>query len=165
MLAYLFWHRPSEGADIAEYERRLRAFHRVISGPSASFRVDPLPFAPEDGYEDWYLVRTWSALGSLNDAAVTGARSGPHEAVAALAGAGWGGVYRLLHGAAVPPSSVRWATKPSGVSYEDFVQTLSATTLWQRQMVLGPAPEFCLAEEGAADGARARSRTPIHLDK
>ena len=162
MLAYVFWHRPRDGVEVALYERRLRAFHREVREPSSSFRVAPLPFTPDDGYEDWYLVPTWAELGSLNAAAVTGARGGPHEEVAALAGEGWGGVYRLVRGAAVAPSSVRWTTKPAHESYDGFLQALSEETVWQRQMVLGPAPEFCLVGRGAVDEGCSGARTPVY---
>ena len=44
-----------------------------------------------------------------------------------------------------------WFAKPAGMSYEDLYRMLQAEvervgesgSVWQRQMVLGPAPEFC----------------------
>ena len=31
MLAYVFWHAPAEGAEIAAYERALLAFHHSLA--------------------------------------------------------------------------------------------------------------------------------------
>jgi hypothetical protein len=137
MLAYVFWHRPRHDVPAAEYEARLREFLARLEVPAASFRLDTLPFGTGGGYEDWYLVEDWSALGVLNRAAVTG-RPGPaHDAVADLAEAGWGGVYALVRGPAEPPAGARWADRPGD----------DAPAVWRRQLVLGPAPEFCLGEE------------------
>jgi hypothetical protein len=54
-----------------------------------------------------------------------------------------------------------WCAKPAGVSYSQFVARLPSGETWQRQMVLGPAPEFCIvgvdagaALAGVAIGAR-----------
>jgi hypothetical protein len=133
-LAYVFWHRPAEDVARSDYEERLRAFHATLESPSGSFRLHALPWKAVDGYEDWYLVEDWAALGELNEAALAPARRAQHDAAAAASVAGWGGVYRLLHGASEPPAAARWSA-----AHED------AGTAWQRQMVLGPAPEFCLA--------------------
>jgi hypothetical protein len=69
-LAYVFWHRPREDVDPAGYEDSLRAFHATLDLPSASFRLEALPFDERGGYEDWYLVEDWARLGELNAAAV-----------------------------------------------------------------------------------------------
>ncbi|MDP9479541.1 MAG: hypothetical protein M3R38_28375 [Actinomycetota bacterium] len=43
-----------------------------------------------------------------------------------------------------------WLAKPPGTDYRDFFSVLEpfvrgpGRSLWQRHMVLGPAPEFCL---------------------
>jgi len=159
MLAYVFWHRPQPGTPLADYEEGLRAFHGRVSVPSASFRVSALPFGDADaGYEDWYLVASWAALGELNAAAVSGARRPPHDAVARLAADGWGAVYLLVRGHARPPTTTRWVSKPSTESYDAFLAGTPAPTVWQRQMTLGPASEFCLV-----DDAGAGVRTPVYL--
>jgi hypothetical protein len=160
MLAYVFWHRPRAGVEASEYERRVRAFHARLEGPSASFRINPLPFADGEGYEDWYLVDGWSELGALNAEAVSGQRRRPHDSAAELASEGWGGVYALLRGAPQPPAAARWFGKPVGESYESFLDRLPSETLWQRQMVLGPAAEFCAgdtAEAASQPGSALRS--------
>jgi hypothetical protein len=139
MLAYVFWHRPAEDVAAGDYEQRLRAFHATLEGASASFRVQPLPFKLVAGYEDWYLVEDWAALGVLNDAALAPVRRPEHDAAASASAAGWGAVYRLLRGVPEPPEAVRWARADEP----------GAITAWQRQLVLGPAPEFCLTSGGA----------------
>jgi hypothetical protein len=45
-----------------------------------------------------------------------------------------------------------WLTKPAGVRYPEFREQLarvteSGVTVWRRQMVLGPAPEFRLTAD------------------
>ena len=156
MLAYLFWHAPNQPRRATEYERRLIAFHQTIQGSvvaSAAFRLERLPFVQAAGYEDWYLVDDWAALGQLNDAAVSAGPAQPHDAVARLARDGWGGVYRLIRGNPAVPERGRWASKPRDQTYASFLGRASAETVWQRQLVLGPAAEFFLS---APVHARAR---------
>jgi hypothetical protein len=145
MLAYLFWHRPREGADAAQYEEAQRGFHSKLEVDSACFRLDELPFDPAPGYEDWYLVEDWSSLGRLNEAAVDAARRPAHDRAAADASAGWGGVYSLVRGPAEIPAGAEWHDKPRLIPTETFLADLPETTIWRRQLVLGPAPEFCVA--------------------
>lgn len=170
----MFWHRPRADVDSGEYEDLVRAFHARLNLHSASFRVDELPFAhggdneyhgaeyqhhgPEHedrigGYEDWYLVGSWAELGGLNLTAISDERREPHDAVAKIAADGWGAVYALVRGDPRPPACPRWMSKPRGESYEAFLDRLQAPTVWQRQMALGPAPEFCLAEMAEDDSA------------
>ena len=160
MLAYAFWHwrRPEISRD--EYESRQRAFQSALAAHppegflrSTTVRLEGAPWAAAgaEAYEDWYLVTGMSALEALNQAAVTAARQAPHDAVAALAAGGIAGLYGLRAG--VPQSVPRlatWFRKPSGLSYaalDDALAPIVATgpaTLWMRQMVLGPTPEFCI---------------------
>jgi len=58
MLAYVFWHRPADGVDAADYERALQRFHRSLarmppSGliASASLRAESLPWLGGDREE------------------------------------------------------------------------------------------------------------------
>jgi hypothetical protein len=152
MLAYVFWHR-SAGAD--GYEERLVAFHKALKAnpppgfvSSRAFRLDDAPWLPGGGppYEDWYLVADWAALGQLNLAAVSGPRAAPHDAVAGLAREGQGGVYAPRHGGEPAAGEVAWLAKPRGTSYADFHAALADRPAWQRQMVLGPAPEYVVDE-------------------
>ncbi len=152
MLAYLFWHWPAPGVEAARYAEALVAFHRALaSAPppgtrgSRVYEIDGAPWVPvARAFEDWYLVDDFAALGALNEAAVTGARQGPHDGVARLAAGGVGGVYRRLTGAAAELDRVAWCTKPVGEPYAGFLGRLPAAEVWQRQLVLGPTPEFCV---------------------
>jgi hypothetical protein len=61
-----------------------------------------------------------------------------------------GGIYLLRAGRAAvdPPSPALWFDKPDGTSYADFRDRLDRVAgdrgaVWERQMVLGPAPEYC----------------------
>jgi hypothetical protein len=158
MLAYLFWHQPGEDQPRQHYEQALVRFHRRLQEvpvpglvASGAARVQGLPWMPGDGYEDWYAVEDFSALGLLNDAAVDPAHVDAHDFVAHAAGFGTGGLYALERGDTVAPGGYCvWLTKPEGVRYADFAEQLAVETagetltVWRRQMVLGPAPEFRL---------------------
>lgn len=97
-------------------------------------------------------MRDMTALPSLNDAAVSGPRLEPHNAVARLAEDGTAGLYGLKAGTPLTrPAHAAWFGKPSGMSYAALFAILEPVVrsvtggLWQRQMVLGPTPEFCLS--------------------
>jgi hypothetical protein len=154
VLAYVFWHRPGGDADRAAYEARLTAFHAALAAHppagfrgSAALRVQDAPWLPGDGpaYEDWYAVEDWTALGGLNAAAVRGPRAEPHDAVAARAAAGAGAVYGLVDGPPVLDATrASWLAKPDGADRDAFHAKLAGPgrSVWMRQMVLGPAPEY-----------------------
>ena len=156
MLAYVFWHQPSPGVDPGAYERALAEFHRVLAADppkgfrrSWAFKLAGVPWLGGPGYEDWYLVDGFAALGDLNEASVSASRKVPHDAVARLAAEGRGGVYRLVTGNPNPGATrAAWLSKPAGRTYPEFVAALGdrGAATWQRQMVLGPTPEFCLHE-------------------
>ena len=167
MLAYVFWHYAAASEDATRYEQRLVAFHRGLSGAppdgfvrSAAYRIRGAPWLPNGvGYEDWYEIENWTALGALNAAAVSDPIRADHDAVARLADGGAGGLYRLLCAGAEPAvrSAALWLIKPRETPYRDFLAEVTALcrgcALWQRQMVLGPAPEFCVAgPEASVDG-------------
>ncbi len=157
MLAYVFWHWSTA----EHYSQRLVDFHDRLSAfpperflGSTSARISASPWLPEGlpTYEDWYFVEDFAALGLLNDAAASEARQAHHEEVARLANGGVGGLYALRSGEVlgVPPPTSLWFGKPANSSYAAFHSTLEEAlltvphALWQRQMVLGPAPEYCL---------------------
>lgn len=157
MLAYVFWHIAGSAA-APRYEERLVAFHHALrrAAPdgfvrSAAYRIHDVPWLPDTaGYEDWYEVDDWAALGVLNAAAVSAPVRADHDAVARLAAWGAGGLYRLLRVAADFPahSGSLWFAKPRERSYPDFTAEMEARAggcaMWQRQMTLGPATEFCI---------------------
>ncbi len=140
MLAYVFWHRPHTADG---YEAALERFHAGLrNNPPPGFvsswwsRIPPMPWLPAAPpgqvslIEDWYMVEDFTALGELNDAAVTQTVR-EHDEVAALSGFGTAGLYRLVAGDPVPGTSEWSATPPA------------EGNVWRRVMVLGPAPEYC----------------------
>jgi len=160
-LAYVFWHWPPPESEPDAYKTSLIRFHQALAQRkpegfhrSFVFRLRGAPWAETDGplYEDWYLVEDFTALGLLNEGAVSGVSREPHDQVALQAEGGAGGVYRLRagHSALAEVRYAFWFSKPPGTPYDDFFRSLSASAeeaaggLWQRQMVLGPAPECCL---------------------
>jgi hypothetical protein len=165
VLAYVFWHRPREDVEQAAYEAGGVAFHRSLARTrpaglraSASFRVAELPWL-EGGYEDWYLVDDFAALGVLNEAAVGRGHRSAHDHAAHLTGAGSAGLYGFVEGgASLGLPLATWVTKPSGSSSAALGELLGDgmdpmnASLWRRQLVLGPAPEFCLLAEEPSPG-------------
>jgi hypothetical protein len=90
-------------------------------------------------------VRNYAALGLLNALAVRAAQGGAHDAVAQRAGSGTGGLYAAVAGEPVAPATSGWAAwfdKPAGLSTPQLATLRPAGVTWQRQMVLGPAPEY-----------------------
>jgi hypothetical protein len=177
VLAYVFWHRPLAGVAVADYEHAEIAFHRSLARArpaglrcSAVFRVPELPWlAPAPGgaqgqpdsggagYEDWYLVEDYTALGVLNEAAVAHGHRTVHDELARRFGAGTGGLYGLVEGElasgcdSVGEASIAvWVARTPGVQRRALGELLGDgmdprhASLWRRQLVLGPAPEFCL---------------------
>ena len=83
-------------------------------------------------------------------AAVSGACQEPHDQVARAADKGVGSLL-ALRGERADIAAARlstWLAKPKGMPYDEFyaatqaVLGLARGTLWRRQMVLGPTPEF-----------------------
>src|SRR5271156_2477630 len=164
MLAYVFWHRPLDGSAVEAYERAQIAFHRSLAHAppagfqsSAVFRVAGLPWLEGPGYEDWYFVEDYTALGVLNMAAVSHGHRTVHDEVAHRFGAGAGGLYGLIEGhppvapGAFDQESVAvWVGRSPGGQRRALGDLLGDgmdsqhASLWRRQLVFGPAPEFCL---------------------
>jgi hypothetical protein len=174
VLAYVFWHRPAEGVQQAAYEQSLTRFHRSLAhrppsglSGSAAVRYEQLPWLEGGGpgYEDWYLVEDWAALGVLEQAALARGHVSAHDALAAHTGAGSGGVYELVEGSSRPAGAgcaVWVASRPrrERLSLEALLGDgidPRRDGLWRRSLVLGPAPEYCvLAGDPPAGVARAR---------
>ncbi len=189
MLAYVFWHRPRERSEVDAYEQAQLAFHRSLARTppvglrgTGCFRLAEIPWLPGDGatdraessagYEDWYLLADFTALGVLNEAAVGRGHRTSHDRAARRFGAGTGGLYALVegepalaHSPAGRDAPVTWIARPPGSAQRalgellgDGMDPLSAS-LWRRQLVLGPAPEFCLLASEASAGV-APTRLP-----
>jgi hypothetical protein len=196
MLAYLSWHRAAAEVEPAAYEQALERFHRSLAHRppsgfrgSASFRLAELPWlaaaADEDddgngdddghgdpagrraGYEDWYLLDDWGAVGVLEEAAVSRGHFTAHDRVAALAGIATGSVYRLIEGCArLDGAAVSvWVSRSPGHEHPSLSALLGDGMepdlggLWRRSLGLGPAPEFCLLASEVPPGVAA-SRLP-----
>jgi hypothetical protein len=160
LLAYVFWHWKQADITAKDYENHQRSFHAaLVATPSSGFlgsfsmRLSHAPWAAGGGeaYEDWYLVQDFNALGLLNEAAVSASRAAPHDAAAAVASGGNGGLYGLRCGVALrQPQYAHWFGKPTSMPYSELFAQLAPVVdqiqgaLWMRQMVLGPAREFCL---------------------
>ena len=187
MLAYLFWHRPLDPTSVEAYEQAQLAFHRSLarSRPvgmcgSASFRLPAIPWidvgragagvvaGSGPSYEDWYLVEDYTALGVLNEAAVGRGHRTPHDEAARRFGGGAGALYGLIEGErsdvlSAATSLAVWVARPPGSERRPLGELLGDgmdprhASLWRRQLVFGPAPEFCLlAREVPAGVAPAR---------
>ena len=180
MLAYLFSHarRPDVSPD--DYERKLRAFHEALRAhapagfiDSRVFRLAALPWLPSarEVYEDWYLIENSAALDPLNDAAVSGPRQAPHDAVAVQAESGHGALYRLRLGRQDGiPAFAYWFAKPAGEPYATLYARLEpivargGAALWSRQMTMGPAREFCLHSPARLDLPADLEALELRLD-
>lgn len=158
MLAYVFWHWRGSSVEEGGYEELVRAFHGSLAGApppgflrSTALAVAGAPWMPAPGYEEWYGVRGFSDFDALNEGAIAPPHVQAHDAVARAAGGGAGGVYRLRLGDPDAPRIrfAHWFGKPSGMRYAELDRLLApfvvaGRALWMRQMVLGPAAEFCL---------------------
>jgi hypothetical protein len=184
VLAYVFWHRPLEDSAIAAYEQAQLAFHRSLDRTppagfvgSACYRAATLPWlhGAAGGYEDWYFVEDYTALGVLNEAAIGHGHRTPHDALARRFGGGAGGLYGLVEGdrsqLGRPPDRTPigeallavWVARTPGIERRPLGELLGDgmdprhASLWRRQLVFGPAPEFCLlAPEPSAGVAPTR---------
>ncbi len=161
MLAYVFWHWKSDAVAEDRYEDEARAFHSSLARRrppgflrSAAFAIPSAAWIPEGrgACEDWYLIEGSAALDGLDHGAVSPPHQEPHDAIARSVAGGAGGLYRLRAGESREDQarSASWFRKPEGMTYPSLYRLLEPLTqggraaLWGRQMVLGPAPEFCL---------------------
>lgn len=120
----------------------------------------------ESWYEDWHLLDDFCSLGVLNEAAVATGHRSAHDQIAGLFRDGAGAVYRLREGHALlsTPVSV-WVSRPPGASALPLGEMLgdgmdrAGASLWRRQLVLGPAPEYCVLASESPPGA-APTRLP-----
>lgn len=104
------------------------------------------------GYEDWYLLDDFAALGVLNEVAVAHRHRTAHDEIARRFGAGAGGLYGLMEGRAElagAPLGI-WISRPPGAAKPALAEMLGDgidpehSSLWRRSLVFGPAPEYCL---------------------
>jgi hypothetical protein len=176
VLAYIFWHRPEPTVEQAAYEHALEQFHRSLAHrPPVGLRASGALRAPElpwlgsaPGYEDWYLLDDWAAVGVLEEAAVSHGHVTAHDGVASRAGPGTGAVYRLIEGHPQLPNTrlAVWVERPAGHEYLSLEALLgdgmdpAASCLWRRCIALGPAPELCLLTTAESPAGVGPQRLP-----
>jgi hypothetical protein len=86
-----------------------------------------------------------------------------HDAVAGVVRGGAGSIYAVRAGAAeatLRRGPALWLGKPAGVPYPGFRERLARLAaddggVWERQLVLGPAPEYCVVTSAGSAGAPA----------
>ena len=176
MLAYLSWHRAAAGIEQSAYEQALERFHRSLAHqPPSGFRGSATARLPElpwlvpvaggegaPGYEDWYLIDDWAAVGVLEEAAVSRGHMNAHDQAAAKAGVATGAVYRLIEGQPLlSAAQAVWVKRRLGHEHPSLSALLGdgmdpqRDGLWRRCIGLGPAPEHCLLAAEPAPGTAA----------
>jgi hypothetical protein len=202
MLAYVFWHRPRDASEIDAYERAQLAFQRSLARTrpmgmcgSAVFRLAEIPWlagaetetgaetgagADGDGdsnaagYEDWYLLDDFAALGVLNEAAVGHGHRSRHDDVARRYGEGTASLYGLIEGdrgadLLAAAAVAVWVARAPGATQRMTGEMLgdgvdpAHASLWRRHLVLGPAPEFCLLADDRSRLSGASGVSPTRL--
>ena len=115
------------------------------------------PWIEQGGYEDWYLLEDYGALGELAGGAVKPIHRSAHDAAAHSSVPVCAGLYGLddgepLHGLSLAARAVSWIDRPAGVAIPTLegmrASPEQGASLWHRQLVLGPTPELCLVHEG-----------------
>ena len=182
MLAYIAWHRPAREVGAAAYEQAIAHFHASLAhqppsgfSGSVAFRAAELPWLSSldgsaqagGGYEDWYLVDSWSAIGVLEEASVSHGHLRAHEGVATKAGVSTSAVYRLSEGhARLGEARVSVWVAPGRGRERPSIEALlgdgmdpATAGLWRRCIDLGPAPEYCLFASEPSPGV-ADTRLP-----
>jgi hypothetical protein len=170
MLSYVYWHAAPASVAAADYEKTLLRFGHALGAAGspgfqgqASYAIGQTPWLGEPGYEDWvWLEGSW-ALDALNERAVSGAMEQPHDAIAQMTKhGGHGALYYLVAGEHKIPkdSRVFWLSRPRGINWREVLPRIvdsmgpnaSKASVWRRQMVLGPSPEFAVIAPADASG-------------
>lgn len=135
---------------------RIRAFPWRLGDGGTDRPDEEAARAPARAYEDWYLVEDFAALGVLNEAAVGRGHRTSHDRAAKGLGNGTAGLYRLIEGEVSSARPVAgcphatWVSPAAGSKAGELGALLGdgiegdGASLWQRQLVLGPGPEFCV---------------------
>ena len=161
MLAYTFWHWKSSEVSRELYETALSEFQKSLAAASPEgfqgssvARINGAPWtgAATEAYEETYLLKGSYAMDILETAAVSAQCKAAHDHAARMAAGGCAGLYRLRLGAEniFQAHVAAWFAKPAGTTYDELYRLItqrvdsSQTSLFGRQMVLGPTPEFCL---------------------
>ncbi|HEX4563197.1 MAG TPA: hypothetical protein VH115_01980 [Solirubrobacteraceae bacterium] len=101
-------------------------------------------------------MEDFAALGVLNESAVARGHRTSHDRAAKGVGRATAGVYRLIEGelssarALAESTEATWVAPAAGAGRAELGAMLGdgadprGSSVWQRQLVLGPAPEFCV---------------------
>lgn len=184
--AYVFWHRPLTSVDQEAYEASLVVFHAELAkrrgngfAGSATYRLSGVPWlAGTRVYEDWNFIESSAALDGLNETAVAADMWDTHAGISSKTDEGHGGLYYHIVGERNPAALARtaWLTRPRGIRYQaplaELVRQIPRTmSVWRKQMVLGPAPEFAILGDTFIDldlpqgwTAHYADRTLLHVD-
>lgn len=155
MLAWVFWHTRRPDADAKEYGTTLEELHSSLGrlkleghlGTRAlQYSAVPWLSSSTEVHEDWYYLKSSAALDALDASIADEPLRSVHLRIVRQAESGIGGLYRLRSGTPMDaPVRCSWLAKPRHLSYDDFIATAGRSgTVWSRQMVLGPTPEFCV---------------------
>jgi len=161
MLAYTFWHWKAPEVSRELYEKALSEFQKSLAAAapdgfqgSMVVRLNGAPWTgtATEAYEELYLLQGSGAMDILNEAAVSASCKATHDRAARMAAGGCAGLYRLRLGAEniFQARVAAWFAKPAGTIYDELYRLItqrvdsSQGSLFGRQMVLGPTPEFCL---------------------
>ena len=151
------------------YEASLLAFHeRLKSAGIEGFRssstsiVRKIPWVADcDCHEDWYVLDDWATLGALSQASISGEQKAAHDLVTHSSSIHAATLYSLRHGTYKLDAPVAvWFFKPENMAMWVMEELLApyldlpGSSLWQREMALGPAPEFCFLGERAWEHER-----------
>ncbi len=161
MLAYTFWHWKAPEVSRELYEKALIEFQKALAAAapdgfqgSMVARITGAPWTgtATEAYEESYLMNGSCAMDILEVAAVSAQCKAAHDQAARMAAGGCAGLYRLRLGTEniFQTRMAAWFAKPKGTTYDELYRVIiqsvdsSKVSLFGRQMVLGPTPEFCL---------------------
>ncbi|MEM0272330.1 MAG: hypothetical protein QW514_07305 [Thermoprotei archaeon] len=162
MFAYVFWHQRDSNYSTKSYVEGLTTFHSSLASMgvrgflgSFSFRVNGAPWLTGEGYEDWYLVAGLGVLEELNSLVEKSNLKAVHDEIAHMSVNGKGTILTPIMGdpTLVNTTKALWFSKPRGTSYADFYKDISSSirgvtsSVWRRQLALGPTPEFLLLSD------------------
>jgi len=168
MLAYTFWHWKAPEVSRELYEKALIEFQKSLAAAapdgfqgSMVVRLNGAPWTgtATEAYEETYLLKGSYAMDILETAAVSAQCKATHDQAARMAAGGCAGLYRLRLGTEniSPMRMAAWFAKPAGTTYDELYRLItqrvdsSQVSLFGRQMVLGPTPEFCLLAPNKVD--------------
>ena len=167
MLAVVFWNSRRTDSDADSYESNLSEFHQALNANkpegfrfSATYRVAKAPwFTPKNEiYEDWYVLKNFAALDSLDRAVMHTDSKDAHRYLMTGTAMASGAIYALTKGAARLDGllEANWLLKPRKVTIDKFIESTKAQlaggkcSLWSRALGLGPT-QHCLLSSGPVD--------------